>query len=156
MKTPMKATLLVVIFLFTTGPGCWGQDPTSNKTSMAALLGKLRSPEQSERLEAFEQIRSDPANLQRPEVRRALLRLLDRESHELDAQLLEAQKKDIRTKATTNHSLNTSASFSALSIPSPTGTTLDKSAFWSMQTPATNRISQQKSPIMPGSHCHAF
>jgi HEAT repeats len=93
MKTPMKATLLAVIFLFTTGPGCWGQDPTSNKTSMAALLGKLRSPEQSERLEAFEQIRSDPANLQRPEVRRALLRLLDRESHELDAQLLEAQKK---------------------------------------------------------------
>jgi hypothetical protein len=93
MKTPTKTTLLAVIFFFTIGLGCWGQDTTSNKTSVAAWLGKLRSTEQSIRAEAFEQIQSDPANLQRPEVRTALLSLLDRESHELDAQLLEAQKK---------------------------------------------------------------
>ena len=152
----MKATLLVVIFLFTTGPGCWGQDPTSNKTSMAALLGKLRSPEQSERLEAFEQIRSDPANLQRPEVRRALLRLLDRESHELDAQLLEAQKGYPDEGDNEPFAEYFSELLGAVDSFADWNTTLDKSAFWSMQTPATNRISQQKSPIMPGSHCHVY
>jgi hypothetical protein len=93
MKTLMKTILLVVILFLTTGPGCWGQDTTPKKTSIVALLGKFRSTDQSIREEAFEQIRSDPANLQRPEVRTALLSLLDRESHELDAQLLEAQKK---------------------------------------------------------------
>lgn len=93
MKTPMKTTLLAAIACFSVSLSCWGQDTTSNKTSMAALLGKLRSTEQSIRAEAFEQVRSNPANLQSPKVRAALLDLLVRESRELDAQLLEAQKK---------------------------------------------------------------
>ncbi|HKN76687.1 MAG TPA: HEAT repeat domain-containing protein [Candidatus Acidoferrum sp.] len=93
MKMPVKTTLLAAIVCFTVSVSCWGQDTTSNKNSMAALLAKLRSADQSARAEAFEQVRSNPANLKSPEVRTALLDLLDRESHELDAQLLEAQKK---------------------------------------------------------------
>jgi len=81
-------------------------------------------------VEAFEQLRSNPVNLQSPEVRKALLDLLDRENHELDSQLLEAQKKVIRTKVTTKERLNTTAIFSAPSIRLLTGTIRDKTAFW--------------------------
>jgi len=42
---------------------------------------------------AFEKIHSNPANLQSPKVRTALLELLDRENHELDSHPLDAQKK---------------------------------------------------------------
>jgi len=70
----------------------WGQQATP-KPSIEALLAKLHSTEEAERADAFEQLRSDPANLKSPKVRAALLDLLDRENHELDSQLFEAQKK---------------------------------------------------------------
>ena len=89
----MKAALFVTISFFAVGVSCWGQATTSKKAGITVLLAKLHSKEGSEREETFEQIRSNPANLQSPKVRTALLELLDRENHELDSQLAEAQKK---------------------------------------------------------------
>jgi hypothetical protein len=62
-------------------------------TTVAILLSKLYSEDQSVRAKAFKQLCANPANLQSPRVRTALLNLLDRENHELDEQLLEAQKR---------------------------------------------------------------
>jgi hypothetical protein len=55
---------------------------------------KLRSENGRDRAGAFESIRSDTANLREPNVRKALLDLLDRENNELDRALAEAQKKN--------------------------------------------------------------
>ena len=107
----------------------WGQQATP-KPSIEALLAKLHSTEGAERADAFEQLRSDPANLKSPKVRAALLDLLDRENHELDSQLFEAQKRVIRTKARTKNTQNTTAMFLTLLIPLLTGTIRDKPAFW--------------------------
>jgi hypothetical protein len=70
-----------------------GQETQSQTPHLAALLAKLHSAEEREREEAFAQLRANPANLRSANVRTALLDLLDRENHELDTQLLEAQKK---------------------------------------------------------------
>lgn len=70
----------------------WGQQ-AAQKPSVATLLSELHSKVESKRAKAFEQLRSDPTNLKNSEVRGALLDLLDRENHELDSQLMEAQKK---------------------------------------------------------------
>lgn len=70
----------------------WGQQPTQ-KPNLPELLESLHSTDESERVDAFEQLRSNPANLQNPTVRTALLDLLDRENHELYSQLLQAQIK---------------------------------------------------------------
>jgi HEAT repeat protein len=93
MRTLLKTTLLVAISFFPISLCGWGQDKTAHEPSLLALLAKLHSNEQSVRAEAYEQVHSNPAYLQRPEVRTALLDLLDRESHQLDSQLLEAQEK---------------------------------------------------------------
>ncbi|MGC2528419.1 MAG: hypothetical protein WA639_11770, partial [Candidatus Acidiferrum sp.] len=89
----MKTASFVALSFLTIALCGWGQDKISHGPGVPALLAKLRSADQSTRAEAFDQVRSDPTNLKSPEVRTALLNLLDRESHALDAQLLEAQKK---------------------------------------------------------------
>jgi hypothetical protein len=89
----MRTALFVTISLFAIGVSCWGQEKASNKAGVTVLLARLHSAKESERMEAFEQLRSNPANLKSPKVRAALLDLLDRENRELDSQLLEAQKK---------------------------------------------------------------
>jgi HEAT repeats len=89
----MKTFLLATLSFFTIGASRWRQETASTKPGVAALLAKFHSTTESERTDAFEQLRSNPANLQSPKVRKALLELLERESHELDSQLLEAQKK---------------------------------------------------------------
>lgn len=89
----MKTALLITISFFAISVSCGGQEVTSNKTGITALLAKFHSTKESEREEAFEQLRSNPANLQNLRVRTALLGLLNRENHELDSQLAEAQKK---------------------------------------------------------------
>lgn len=87
----MKTALLVTISFFTVGASRWGQEPASNVAGTAALFTKLHSTEESERAGAFEALRSNPVGLKSPEVRAALLDLLDRENHERDARLLQAQ-----------------------------------------------------------------
>ena len=89
----MKTVLLVTISFFTIGLSCWGQETTSHKASVTVLLAKLHSTKEPEREEAFEKLRTNPASLQSPKVRTALLELLERENHENDSQLAEAQKK---------------------------------------------------------------
>jgi hypothetical protein len=88
----VRVAVLFIAAAGGTATASWRQQ-AAPKPSVAALLAKLHSAERSERAEAFEQLRSNPANLQSPKVRMALLDLLDRENHELDSQLLEAQKK---------------------------------------------------------------
>lgn len=85
-----KLILISVIIGAATVP-CCGQQGRENAT--AQLLVRLHSAEEPERAKAFGQLRSDPANLKNPTVRAALLDLLNRENHELDSQLEEAQKK---------------------------------------------------------------
>jgi hypothetical protein len=89
----MRMALFMTVSFFATGVSCWGQGATSSKANVTVLLAKLHSTKEPEREEAFEKLRSNPANLQSPKVRTALLELLDRENHENDSQLAEAQKK---------------------------------------------------------------
>jgi HEAT repeat protein len=70
----------------------WGQQQ-SQKPSVAALLEQLKSEQEPVRAKAFEKLSADQDDLQNPDVRTALLDLLDQENHELDRQLLEAEKK---------------------------------------------------------------
>lgn len=67
----------------------WGQQAPS----VAQLLMKLNSANEPVRVKAFGELCSDPANLKKPQVRAALLDLLDRENRYLDSQLEEAQKR---------------------------------------------------------------
>lgn len=62
------------------------------QSSVDALVARLRSNNGLERTQAFERLRSDAKVLRMPKVKTALLGLLDRENHELDTQLAEAQK----------------------------------------------------------------
>jgi hypothetical protein len=83
------AALFLAIACNTTS---WGRQ-AAQKPSVAVLLEKLHSTQEPERIKAFEQLHSNPASPQSPEVRAALLDLLDRENNGLDSQLLDAQKK---------------------------------------------------------------
>jgi hypothetical protein len=74
------------------------QQAVSNKPSVAVLLARLHSQDDVERSTAFEGLRSNPAALQSPDVRAALLDLLDRENQELDAKLLQAQNSSQEDK----------------------------------------------------------
>jgi hypothetical protein len=87
----MKIVLLVGISFFTIGISSWAQQKALSKPSVAVLLTRLQSQSEVERSKAFEALRSNPAVLKRPEVRAALLDLLDRENRERDAKLLQAQ-----------------------------------------------------------------
>jgi hypothetical protein len=60
---------------------------------VSSLLARLHSTQQSQRAKAFARLRANPDKLRDPSVRTALINLLDRENHELDAQLIKAQKK---------------------------------------------------------------
>jgi hypothetical protein len=87
----MKIVLLVGISFFAIGISSWAQQKALSKPSVAVLLARLQSQSEEERSKAFEALRSSPAALKSPEVRAALLDLLDRENHERDARLLQAQ-----------------------------------------------------------------
>ena len=87
----MKIVLLVGISCFTIGISSLAQQNVSNKTGVVVLLTRLQSQSGEERSKAFEALRSSPAALKSPEVRAALLDLLDRENHERDTRLLQAQ-----------------------------------------------------------------
>lgn len=84
-----KLLFLIVVIMATTMP-CWGQ---GDREVVTQLLARLHSDEELERAKAFGQLHSDPVNLKNPAVRAALLDLLDRENHEFDSQLAEAQKR---------------------------------------------------------------
>jgi hypothetical protein len=86
------AYLHIGALLLLSATASWRQQATQ-KQNVAALLETLHSSDGSEREKAFEQLRSDSANLNSPKVRTALLELLDRENHELDSQIREAQKR---------------------------------------------------------------
>jgi hypothetical protein len=88
----MKIVLLVGISFFAIGISSWAQQQKApSKPSAAVLLARLRSQSEEERSKAFEALRSSQAALKSLEVRAALLDLLDRENHERDARLLQAQ-----------------------------------------------------------------
>lgn len=92
IKVKIRVAALLIGATSIIATGSWGQQPAQT-SSVAALLEKLRSTEESERAKAFEELRGSPDNLQNPSVRAGLLDLLDRENHVLDSQLLEAQRK---------------------------------------------------------------
>lgn len=87
----MRGVLLIGIVWLAIGAGCWGQQAADNR-HVAVLLMELHSQDWTQRSTAFEALRSDSLALRNPEVRAALLDLLDRENQELDAELLQAQK----------------------------------------------------------------
>jgi hypothetical protein len=88
----MKIVLLVGISFFAIGISSWAQQQKApSKPSAAVLLARLRSQSEEERSKAFEALRSSQAALKSLEVRATLLDLLDRENHERDARLLQAQ-----------------------------------------------------------------
>jgi hypothetical protein len=70
----------------------WGQQPTQ-APSVAVLLRELHSNDLKVKVVALGQLRAHRANLQRSNVRTALIDLLDQENHDLDSRLLAAQSK---------------------------------------------------------------
>jgi HEAT repeat protein len=88
----MRITLALLLAAGTLIAAGWGQQATS-EPNLRNLLVKLSSSKDQERWQAFETLRSNPANLKNPEVHAELINLLDRENRYLDSQLEEAQKK---------------------------------------------------------------
>lgn len=89
----MRKILSVAALAFTATILSFTQQNPPHKADIDALLVKLRSNDGGVRAEAYEQLRSDPMALRSAKVKAAFLDLLDRENHELDAQLVEAQKE---------------------------------------------------------------
>jgi hypothetical protein len=74
--------LVSFIAVCATVSGVSGQQTPAHKPGRAGLVAQLRSDNVQVRSEAFESVRSDPTALRDPEVRVALVDLLDRENHE--------------------------------------------------------------------------
>ncbi|MGA3107231.1 MAG: HEAT repeat domain-containing protein [Terriglobales bacterium] len=87
----LRNAFLSAVLIYKATIPIFGQQTPLNMVQ--ATVRKLRSNDGAVRAEAFEQLRSDPANLKNQKVRAALVNLLDRENRTLDAQLVEAQKK---------------------------------------------------------------
>src|SRR5215831_17269380 len=63
------------------------RQPTLAGADISDLLVQLRSPDWTVRANAYERLRADPTALARPDVRRPLLNLLERENQLVDATL---------------------------------------------------------------------
>jgi hypothetical protein len=72
---------------------CLAQDTREGIYGPDQLLADLRSNEPHARVGAVEQIRSNPAMLQNPNVQSALLDLLDLETHEGNARVREGERR---------------------------------------------------------------
>ena len=59
-----------------------GQQTPAHKPSTAELIAQLRSDNEQARSGAFESVRTNPAALRDPQIKAALVNLLDRENHE--------------------------------------------------------------------------
>ena len=78
-----KSSLLVVGFVIVTFGLSQAQENTpAEKSGSAELLSKLQSKDLTERYAALDALRSDPAALRDPDVKPALVNLLDRENHQ--------------------------------------------------------------------------
>jgi hypothetical protein len=86
----------------------WGQEPAT-QSIVPALLSDLHSQDTAERAKAFDQLRANPTNLKRLDVRAALLGLLDRENHGLILNSRKHKAKVMRTKVTRRDWLITTA-----------------------------------------------
>jgi hypothetical protein len=81
----MRATAFVVTIC--TAIALWCQQSPAGRSSISDLLSKLHSKDWTERSDALDQIRSDPAALQSRKVQAALIDLLDRENRETSESL---------------------------------------------------------------------
>lgn len=78
----MRASFIFILTTLMTLTAAWVQETPAHKPGRAGLIARLRSDNVQTRSEAFESVRSDPTALRDPEVRVALVDLLDRENHE--------------------------------------------------------------------------
>src|SRR5579864_5243802 len=90
----MRAMTLIIVTLATMAS--WCQQAPVFKTSVSDLPAKLHSKDWTERSDAVDQIRSDPAALRSRRVQGALIDLLEQENQERDQGLREAQKPNIQ------------------------------------------------------------
>jgi HEAT repeat protein len=77
----MRILLALPIANSPTQTVAWGQQASAQKESPAMLLKQLHSDEPIVRNDALKELRHDPAALQDPRIKSALVNLLDRENH---------------------------------------------------------------------------
>jgi hypothetical protein len=77
----MRSIAIVVFLLILSTNGSFAQQAAKGEPRIVDLLAKFHSERWDERAAAFEQLRENPTAIQRPEVKSALLDLLDRENH---------------------------------------------------------------------------
>jgi hypothetical protein len=79
LRRIMKMTLTIALVICVMLCAAWAQQRETSKLGEAALLSKLKSSDPREIVNAFYQLNSSSAALQSPNVRAALIDLLDRE-----------------------------------------------------------------------------
>lgn len=89
----IQTTLVGVVMLALMAGFCLSQDAQEQKSDPAQLLADLKSNDPRTRVGAFEQISSNSAMLQDPNVQSALLDLLDLETGEFNARVREGERK---------------------------------------------------------------
>jgi hypothetical protein len=77
----MRSFLVAFLVACLTATAVWGQQASSQKASLAELLGQLSSNEPVVRNDALERLRSNPDALRDPKIKTALVNLLDKENH---------------------------------------------------------------------------
>ena len=73
---------------------CWAESGATDPHSVARLLTQLHANDWTARADAYEQLRSNPAVLSRPDVRGALLELLAREDQAIESALRRSHEQD--------------------------------------------------------------
>lgn len=81
----MRIILAFTLVACTTVPFVCGQQAVAQKPSVSDLLAKLHSKDTTERIQAYEELRSDAGAMRSKEVQAALLDLLDREDRGIKA-----------------------------------------------------------------------
>jgi hypothetical protein len=82
LRRTFMRVLLMLTILSISIPIVYGQEPSAKKPSRTELITQVQSSNVEERMNAFEQLRSDPVALRDPQVKSALVSLLDHENHE--------------------------------------------------------------------------
>lgn len=75
---------IVLAFTICVTIASWCQQAPANRPTVSDLLSKLQSKDWTDRSQAVDEIRADPAALRSPKLRVALIDLLDRENREAD------------------------------------------------------------------------
>jgi hypothetical protein len=89
----IRTVIVAVITAGMIASFCLGQDTQEQSSRYPQLLGHLRSAEIATRRKAFQEVHSNPSMLKDPDVRSALLDLLDRENRHFDTELKKGERE---------------------------------------------------------------